>query len=135
MKNFLKRCLIPFIGALMLVVLVPGLTAAERHVVQRGDLHQALMDSSQTRMENIQQLEQFFATDVAQQALRSVGLEPGKIGRAMAQLDDDELARLATRTAQIQDDFAAGEISDRTMLIVLIVVGVGTLIALLIAMP
>ena len=45
--------------------------------------------------------------------------------KAVGQLSDEDLAKLAERSRQAQNDFAAGRISDRDMLwIILIAIGI-----------
>ena len=129
--RFISTCL----AVLLVSMILPATLAAQTHVVKSGDLQQALLDASQQREENISKVEGFLSTDIAQQALKSFGLEPGKIKQGIPVLDDEELTQLASRTDEIMADFAAGEVSDRLMLYILIIVAVGSLIALLIVMP
>jgi hypothetical protein len=76
------------------------------------------------------------ASKSAQQALKSAAIKPGKISQAISLLDDEEIARLASRAAEIQADFAAGaDVSDRAMLYIIPIVAAGSLVALLLAMP
>jgi len=136
MKKFQIRLITTGIAALLLALMIPSFVAAQDHVVKSGDLHQALVNASRQRMDNINKVESFLASEVAQQALKSVGIKPGKINQAVSLLADEELAQLASRAAEIQADFAAGaEISDRTMLYIIPIAAVGSVIALLLVMP
>ena len=134
MKLYQFRFVSALAVAVILTTLVPTGLAADQHVVKSGDLQQALVNASNARQENIDKVESFLASDLAQQALKSVGIDPGRINQAVPLLGDEELAQLASRAVDIQDDFAGG-LSDRTMLYILIVVAVGSLIALLVTMP
>jgi tetrahydromethanopterin S-methyltransferase subunit G len=134
MKQFQFRLISALAVAVILTTLVPAGLAADQHVVKSGDLQQALVNASNARQDNIEKVETFLASEVAQQALKSVGVDAGRIHQAVPLLGDEELARLASRAADIQADFAGG-LSDRTMLYVLIIVAIGSLIALLVTMP
>lgn len=135
MKRFQIRLIATGVAALLLASTMPAFAAAQDHVVKSSDLHQALVNASRQRMDNINQVESFLASEIAQKAMKSAGIETGKINQAISQLDDEELAQLAARTAEIQADFAGGEISNRAMLIILPIVAVGSLVALILAMP
>lgn len=134
MKAFHFRLISVLAVAIILTTLVPAGFAAGQHVVKSGDLQQALVNASNARQDNIDRVETFLASDLAQQALRSVGIAPDRINQAVPLLGDEELAQLASRATEIQADFAGG-LSDRTMLYILIIVAVGSLIALLVTMP
>ncbi|MBM3790435.1 MAG: hypothetical protein FJW35_08815 [Acidobacteria bacterium] len=103
--------------------------------MKSGELHKVIVKSSEARQANLAALEGFLAGEMAQKALRSAGMDPVKVTRAIHLLNDEEIADLAARAAQVQDDFAAGDIGDRTMLYVLLIVGIGTLVAFLIILP
>ena len=134
MKQFHFRLISVLTVAVILTTLVPAGFAADQHVVKSGDLQQALVNASNARQDNIDRVGTFLASDLAQQALKSVGIDPGRANQAVPLLGDEELAQLASRAAHIQADFAGG-LSDRTMLYILIIVAVGSLIALLVTMP
>jgi hypothetical protein len=53
------------------------------------------------------------------------------VKNAVGQLDDEELARLSARAEKTQREFAAGNISDRDLLIIL--VAVAALILIIVA--
>jgi hypothetical protein len=52
-------------------------------------------------------------------------------GQAISTLSDDELARLASRADKLDQDFAAGRLSDRGMLIVIL--GAAALLLIIVA--
>ncbi len=65
------------------------------------------------------------SSDRAQKALKSANLDYQKVDNAVGQLNDEDLAKLAARSRQAQSDFAAGRISDRDLLwIILIAIGI-----------
>ena len=95
---------------------------ATEHVVSSAELKRATVEASRARQENLQTLRAFFSTEKAQKALKSVHADPEQVKNAVASLSDDELARLASRVQKAQVDFAAGRLSDRDLIIVLIAI-------------
>jgi hypothetical protein len=92
------------------------------HLVSPTELQKAAVGASQKRQENLDALESFFASDKAKRALESTHMNPQQVNRAIASLSDEELAQLASRATKAQVDFAAGRLSDRDLLILLIAV-------------
>ena len=92
------------------------------HVVSANDLQKATVDASQARQQNLDKLNKFFSSDKAQKALEAANMDPVQVKGAVASLDDQELAKLAARATKAQNDFAAGFISDRDLLIMLVAI-------------
>jgi len=101
---------------------------AAGHVVSPSDLQQAVVKASTARQQNLEQVQQFFSSEKAQQALKSAHMNPEQVKSAVATLDDAEVAQLATRVQKTQADFAAGTLSDRDLIIILVAVAVLILI-------
>ncbi len=105
-----------------------GLTAQAqdgRHVVSSSELQRDASQMSQTRQSNEQAVRGLLASDAGQKALKSAGVAYQKVDKAVGQLSDEDLAKLAERSRQAQRDFAAGTLSDRDLLwIILIIVAV-----------
>jgi hypothetical protein len=70
----------------------------------------------------VQQLDGFLSSKEAQQALKSAHMDPQEVKTAVQQLDDEDLARLSARAEKAQREFAAGNLSDRDLLIILVCV-------------
>jgi len=101
--------------------LPPNLLAeGAAHVVSPSDLQQAAVQASAVRRQNVEQVRQFFSSEKANQALRSAHMNPEQVKNAVSTLDDAELARLASRAQKTQADFAAGTLSDRDLIIILV---------------
>jgi Flp pilus assembly protein TadB len=90
-----------------------------------------VVDASQKRQQNLDTLSQFFSSEKAQRALESAHQNPEQVKRAVASLGDDELAQLASRANKAQTDFAAGNLDQRDLLI--IVVAIAALILIIVA--
>ncbi len=108
-----------------------SLFAQAEHVVNPSDLQKAVVDASRARQQNLESLRSFFSSEKAQQALKSVHADPKQVNNAIASLSDDELARLASRARKAQADFAAGTLSDRDLIIIL--VAIAALILIIVA--
>jgi hypothetical protein len=65
------------------------------------------------------------SSESGQKALKSGNLDLQKVDKAVSQLSDEDLAKLAERSRRAQKDFAAGRLSDRDLLwIILIIVAI-----------
>ena len=95
---------------------------ASEHVVTSTELKKAAVDASRTRQQNLETLRVFFSSEKAQQALKSIHANPEQVKDAVASLNDAELARLASRVQKAQGDFAAGKLSDRDLIVILIAI-------------
>jgi hypothetical protein len=96
----------------------------QRHVVSVDELSKDRARPAETRQANEAALRQLFSSEQAQQALRSAGIEYRKVDQAVGALGDDDVARLAARSRQMQNGFAAGRagsLSDRDLLIIIII--------------
>jgi len=101
------------------------------HVVSPSDLQQAAVQASTVRQQNVEQVRQFFSSEKANKALRSAHMNPEQVKNAVSTLDDAELAQLASRAQKTQADFAAGTLSDRDLIIIL--VAIAALILIIVA--
>ncbi|MFZ0302931.1 MAG: PA2779 family protein [Terracidiphilus sp.] len=91
-----------------------------QHLVSPSDLQQAAVDASRTRQQNLDTLNGFLSTDKARHTMQSHDIDPQQVKNAVAGLSDQELAQLAARAQKAQADFAAGNIGDRDLLIILV---------------
>ena len=118
----------------VLVVLVglPSILSAQTHVVNPADLQKEVLAATGARQRNMQTLTGFLSsTPKAQKMLGSVGIDPAQVKTAVSSLNDQELARLAASAEQAEADFAAGRMSDRDLLWIL--VGIAALILIIVA--
>ena len=117
----------PFVRALTSAVLVaafavpPTLVAqASNHLVPPSDLQRATVNASQARQKNQETLKNFFSSPEAQKALESARINPQEVKKAVAGLSNQEMAQLAQRVNKAQADFAAGQISNHNLLLILV---------------
>ena len=121
-----KRC-----GWALAIVLLPcavmspaNVQAQEKHVVSSQELHKEAMRPAEARGANEAALRQLFSSEQAQQALKSVNIDYSKLDKAVGQLSDEDLAKLAARSREAQNNFSggrAGSLSDRDLLIIIII--------------
>jgi hypothetical protein len=107
-----------------LVTSPAGVQAQEKHVVSSQELEKAATGPAESRRANEAALRLLFSSEQAQQALKSANIDFSKVDKAVAQLSDEDLAKLAARSRQTQSDFAggrAGSLSDRDLLIIIII--------------
>ena len=95
---------------------------AVEHVVSPSELQKAAVDASRARQQNLETLRDFFSSERAQRALKAAHTDPEQVKKAVASLSDAELAQLASRAKKAQADFAAGHLSDRDLIIILILI-------------
>ena len=93
---------------------------AQDHIVPPAALQQNLTDSAAARQQNEEQIQSLYAQPQVQRALRAAKIYPQQVTRAVSQLSDADLASLAARSAAAQKDFAAGNINDHDLLLILI---------------
>lgn len=105
--------------------------AAAEHVVSSAALQKAAVDASRARQQNLDTLKTFFSSEKAREALKSAHANPERVEKAVASLSDAELAQLASRVNKAQADFAAGKLSDRDLIIIL--VAIAALILIIVA--
>lgn len=112
------------IAALFVATEIPA-RAQEQHVVSLSELSKDAARPAQMREANEEAVRTLLSSDQGQKALKSAKLDYRKVDKAVGQLRDEDLAKLAERSRQAQADFAAGRVSDRDMLwIILIALGI-----------
>ena len=111
-------------GVLVTILTIPqGLFAqAAEHVVSPSELQKAAVNASRSRQQNLDTLKEFFSSEKAQNALRAAHTNPEQVKQAVASLSDEELAKLAARAQKAQADFAAGNLTDRDLIIILVLI-------------
>jgi hypothetical protein len=90
--------------------------------VSPADLQKEIAASTLSRQHNAEVINAFLSSPRAERALQSAGIAPTQVKTAVSALSDQELARLAARSEKAQADFAAGRLSDRDLIIILLCV-------------
>ena len=131
LSGFRQFSRILIVCTLVISLGLPPRAAAETHVVSPGELQSAIVAATQARQSNREAIVSFLSSPKTEKALRTAQLNVKQVKAAVSSLNDEELARLAARASEAQADFAAGRISDRDLLLIL--VGLAALILIIVA--
>ena len=93
----------------------------DKHVVSLGELSKDAARPAETRRANEAEIRHLFATVDGQKALKTANVEYAKIDRAVSSMSDEDVARISSRAREIDRDFAAGNLSDHDLLLILII--------------
>ena len=114
-------------GAVFCVAGIPSRIQAQnqQHVVSPDELKKDAAKPAATRQADEAAVKDFLSSERAQKALKSADFGLQQVDKAVSRLSDEDLAKLAEKSRQAQKDFAAGRLSDRDLLwIILIIVAV-----------
>jgi hypothetical protein len=92
------------------------------HVLSLGELRKDSAQVAQTRQANEDAVRNLFSSEQGQKALKSAHLDYQRVDKAVSQLSDEELAKLAQRSRQAQADFAAGRLSNGAIIAIVVVI-------------
>ena len=116
--------LLGFILAFCAVLVPARIQAQDKHVVSVDELNRDAAAPAQTRQANEAAVRQIFSSEQAQKALQDAKIDYAKVDRAVGQISDEDLAKLAERARTVQSNFSggkAGSLSDRDLLVILII--------------
>ena len=113
---------------LALFFFVPADVVAQNHVVSPADLQKEAVTASQVRQQNLEAVQKFLFNPTGEKAMKSAGIDPQQVKAAVPTLSDEELAQLAARANKAQADFAAGDLSQREILWIILAVAALVLI-------
>ena len=131
MRFDLKPVRVLTASLLAVVFAVPSSLVAQTHVVSPSDLRKEAVAATQARQQDLEKVQRFLSSDVAQKALQTAHVDAQRVQTAVSSLSDQELAQLAARADKAQADFAAGTLSDRDL--ILIILGVVALVLIIVA--
>ena len=94
----------------------------QQHVVTSDELSQRVARSGETRQANEDAVRHLLSSEAGQNALKSANVDYQRVDKAIGQLSDGELAKLADRSRQAESDFAAGAISAKTLAYIILAV-------------
>jgi hypothetical protein len=114
-----------------LVFAVPQSLLADTHVVSPSELQQQVVNATQNREQNLNTVREFLSGPKAEKAMKSANIDPQKVQNAVSSLSDEELAKLSQRATTAQEDFAAGTLSNRDL--IWIILAIAALILIIVA--
>ena len=99
----------------------PAQAQQKQHVVSLSELSKDAAGPAQTRQADEAAVRHLFSSEAAQKALQTAKVDYTKVDTAVGQLSDEDVSKLAQRSRQVENDFAAGRLSDRDLLIIVII--------------
>lgn len=128
MQSFLKH--ISTATALSLALAVPAFSTAQAatpstnqdHAVSSQALQQQVENTSAARQKNIETLNQLVSTPTAQKAMHDAKIDPQQVKNAIPTLSNHDLANLAARATNAQQDFAAGHIGPSLFTVIVLAI-------------
>ena len=122
-----KTCRTLLVLALCFCCLLP-VDARASQIVTSEDLYQDIQHQSEQREQNLALIQGFISTPPVRQLIEQRA-DYGKVVQALPQLNDQELAQLASQVETTQANFAGGyDETIRLLIIVLLVVAIVVLI-------
>ncbi|HEX4067292.1 MAG TPA: hypothetical protein VHZ09_14840 [Acidobacteriaceae bacterium] len=124
--------------ALSLLLSAPALQAQtnqsqpaqqDQHLVSPGQLQQQVQNSTATRQQNMDTLNQFVSSPQALKAMKDAKIDPVQVKTAIPTLSNADLANLSARAQHVQQDFAAGRISNLMIGLIIILIVLVILLA------
>lgn len=131
MPRHYKRLLVVLLGLLLAIFFAAPRVRAEDHVVSSSVMRQALVHSTATRQNQIAQVEKFFSSPPAEKALKKGRIDLQQVQNAVPSLSNQELAQLAARTQKIQNNFAAGSLSNERLTYIVIALATAVIVILI----
>jgi hypothetical protein len=125
-------CRVVVVVVLSLSFAVPQTLFAQTSAVTAAELRDAVKQAAGSRERNLEQVRSFFSDPKITKALQDAGMDSGRIQKAVSSLDADQLSRLASRTSQIQTDFAAGALTNQELTYIVIALGAAVLVLILV---
>jgi len=119
------------------LILAAGLSAlmafpqgaiAQDHVVSSSNIKKDLQAATTERKQQLAQVDALLSTNGARKALADAHIDYQQVHAAVQSLSDQDLARVAAKADQAQKDFAAGDLSDRDLIMIILAVAVIVLI-------
>jgi hypothetical protein len=106
---------------------------ADDHAVSTADLHQALVDSADTRQTDVETVQKFFKSDLVQKTLGHQIVNAAKVEKAIPLLNDEELSQLASQCRQVDSDISAGALTNQQITYIIIALATAVIIIILVA--
>jgi len=115
-------------AGLSVLMAIPQGAIAQDHVVSSSDVKKDLQAASAERRKQLAQVDGLLATNAAKKALADAHIDYQQVHAAVQSLSDEDLARVAAEADHAQKDFAAGNLSDRDLIIIILAIAILVLI-------
>lgn len=120
-RNTSGVCSLLLAVSLAFAGVIPARAQEKDHAVSPGQLRQDVQNAAEARQANEAAVRELFNSEKGRGVLKSAGIDYQKVDVAIGQVSDEELAKLAERSRDVQKDFAAGRYTDRDLIIILLV--------------
>jgi hypothetical protein len=117
-----------FAAVLSAVMAFPQGAIAQDHVVSSTQVQKDLQAASEAKRKELAEVTGFLGTEQARRAMEGAHLDYRQVDAAVQSLSDEDLARVAAKAEQAHKDFAAGTLSDRDLILIILAVAVIVLI-------
>jgi hypothetical protein len=111
--------------------MMPTIALPQGGVVASSELHDAIRKASEQKQKNLAEVRSFFADAHVRDVLSKGGIQSDRVEKAVSTMDADSIARLAAETSKIQNDFAAGALTNQQ--ITYIIIALATAVIVLVA--
>jgi hypothetical protein len=123
MASLLRQSLRVITACILVAIFaIPQSLLAQAHLVSPSDLQKQVLAASQTRQNNLETVQRFLSSPTAEKAMSSLHADARQVTTAISSLSDQELVQMAARANKAQADFAAGNINDHDLLIILVAI-------------
>ena len=104
--------------------IAPGRTMGQdkQHVVSLEELNKDAARPAQTRQANEAVVRELLSSETGQEALKSAKVDYERVDKAIGQLSDEDLAKVAERSRQAESDFAAGGLKATLIIVIVLIV-------------
>ena len=99
------------------------------HVVSPDELRQDAAQPAQTRQADEDAVRDLLKTNEGQEALRRAKVAYRRVDKAMAQMSDEDLAKMGARSRQAKADFAAGAIGSTLLIVIILIIVLAIVLA------
>jgi hypothetical protein len=106
------------------LVVAPGRTWGQdkQHVVSLDELNRDAARPAQIRQANEAAVRELLSSEAGQEALKSAKVDYQRVDKAIGQLSDEDLAKVAERSRQAESDFAAGGLKATLIIVIILIV-------------
>ncbi len=94
----------------------------KQHVVSLDDLNKDAARRVETRRTDEASVRELLSSEAGQTALQSVKVDYQRVDKAIGQLSDEDLAKIAARSRQAESDFAAGGLTSTLIIVTILIV-------------
>jgi hypothetical protein len=126
--------------SLSLLLSIPPTLAAQtqavspsQQAVSPSELHEAIRDAAKTQQKNRSDVQIFFSSELARKAMKVGKIDYQRVQTAVATMSPEELARLAARTNQLQQDFAGGALNSQQTTYAIIALATAVFVLIIVA--